>query len=166
MKLLDQYIQIHKEKEYGNTGHNWVDHFDTTNVNSILDYGCGRSTLLDIVNVEVKHRYDPAIEEFSKKPEGLEFDLVVCTDVLEHIPEDELDELLCEICRYGNKAFFSISMSLAQQILPNGMNAHVTVRNYDWWKELLSKYFTDLDIRTFSTSYTLAEGKCKKNTDQ
>lgn len=94
-----------------------------------------------------KHRYDPAIPEYAKKPGG-KFDFVICTDVLEHIPEtavvDEREEhllsnLIREIYEYSDNTFFNISNRRAQQILGNGENAHCTVHSPAWWERRMKE---------------------------
>jgi hypothetical protein len=60
--------------------------------------------------------------------------LVVCTDVMEHVEEQFVVPTLRYIASLTNKvAFFSIALLPARQILPNGVNAHITVKPIDWW---------------------------------
>jgi len=100
----------------------------------VLDYGCGKGKLL------VNKKYDPAITEFSNEPEPA--DLVVCTDVLEHIEPDCLDDVLRHIKSKMIKAgFFTISCSPAAKKLPDGRNAHLTVQHPEWWINKLSEFF-------------------------
>jgi hypothetical protein len=95
------------------------------NIKSILDYGCGK--------------YDPAVAQFSKKPTGT-YDLVLCIDVMEHVQEDKVEEVLKDIFSYSNKVFLTITCYAAMQTLPNGKNAHYTIKEPDWWKEKLKPY--------------------------
>src|SRR5690606_32374080 len=84
--------------------------------NTIIDYGCGKSQLSDLLanRLGIKNvKYDPAIPNISKLPSG-KFDLLINTDVLEHIPEGELPILLGEMSLLSEKAFFSISTVLAK----------------------------------------------------
>lgn len=110
---------------------------------SVLDYGCGKAFLH--LRGETKEwgdvsLYDPGVKEYEKLPEG-QFDAVICTDVLEHIPEDELDETLQIIFGKSNKlVFLSISTKPAKKFLPNGENAHVTIKPEDWWLERISRH--------------------------
>lgn len=83
--------------------------------------------------------YDPAFPPHAARPAET-FDLVVCTDVLEHCPEEDLDWILGEIfgfARYG--VYLCIACYPAKKTLPNGENAHVTVRPPDWWRERLER---------------------------
>jgi SAM-dependent methyltransferase len=126
-----------------------------TEARSILDYGCGKGTqyrpmalaengearwqsMQEYWNVERIECYDAAYLPFSRLPTG-RFDGVICTDVLEHCPEDDLawivDELLGFAARF---VFASIACHPAVKRLPNGENAHCTVRPAEYWQELFA----------------------------
>ena len=46
--------------------------------------------------------------QFEKKPEaGRKFDLVICIDVLEHIPQSDLPRIIKEIFDYSGKYVFA-----------------------------------------------------------
>jgi len=125
--------------------------------NSILDYGCGKS--LYHPKGWNATRYDPAVPHFEVKPEkGKKFDLVICTDVLEHIPETSLPTIIDELFSYSSKYVFATAATKpAGKVLPNGMNAHATVKPKEWWMELFGKYdsnkytldFTEKDPKHF-----------------
>jgi len=109
------------------------------NVNSLLDYGCGKALIHD------KHRlakevtlYDPYYEPYSKKPIG-DFDMVICTDVLEHIPEDEVGKVLADLINYADKVLYvAICTKPAKKTFKNGENVHLTVKPKEWWEQMLS----------------------------
>lgn len=110
---------------------------------SILDYGCGKRTLeaalrqkwfgtplAEIVN------YDPAVEgcEHTRKP----CDFVVCTDVLEHIEPEFLDNVLDDIDANMRVAgLLTVALIPAKKHLADGRNAHLIVRPYTWWLQKL-----------------------------
>ena len=107
-------------------------------IKSILDYGCGKA----------KHhpkewnaiKYDPAIQEYQNKPQD-KYDLVISTDVLEHIPVDNIQQTINEIFSYSNKwVFVSVCCRKAEAILPNGYNAHATIESAKWWRDLFKPY--------------------------
>lgn len=115
------------------------------NVQTLLDYGCGKALMHD------KHRlakevnlYDPYYEPYSQKPIG-NFDMVICTDVLEHIPEDAVGKVLAELLDYANKVLFlAICTKPANKSFANGDNVHVTVKPKEWWDLMLQ---TNKDIK-------------------
>lgn len=116
-----------------------------SNVCSVLDYGCGKARAWQTYNLQkmwnLQHvdLYDPAVSEYSKKPQRPS-DLVLCVDVLEHIPESALDQVLDELAFFTNKILFvNISTRPANKQLPNGMNAHLNVKSKDWWQKKLQQ---------------------------
>jgi 2-polyprenyl-3-methyl-5-hydroxy-6-metoxy-1,4-benzoquinol methylase len=108
-----------------------ADHF---RAETILDYGCGKAVLSEhMVNVR---NYDPAVEKYSTRPEPA--DLVVCSDVLEHIEPDCLDAVLDDLVRVTLKGiFFTVSTVPANKHFEDGRNAHVLVRPMEWWFPVL-----------------------------
>lgn len=142
------YSALHKaEATYGTTANRLVSFIlpfaQEAAPRRILDYGCGKSQICRALAAQVGAEpvlFDPAIAELSRKPEG-QVDLVINNDVLEHIPEDQLDGILSEIRSYSPRAVFTISTVLADAILENGENAHCTVRSPDWWAERLKRHF-------------------------
>lgn len=107
-------------------------------IETILDYGCGKAKHHPLEWNATK--YDPAVPEYQKKPTN-KFDLVISTDVLEHIPVDNLKDTIDEIFSYSKKwVFVSVCCRKANAILPNGYNAHATIQSAKWWKELFKPY--------------------------
>lgn len=103
----------------------------------ILDYGCGKGKL------GLGRKYDPAIPEFFADPEPA--DLLVSTDVLEHIEPDLLDNVLIHMkSKMKKQGFLTIGCSPAAKKLPDGRNAHLIVQSPDWWIEKLKEHFTIL----------------------
>lgn len=111
-----------------------------------IDYGCGKGVLAEQVS-RIPHlecaKYDPAIPEHDLKPEA-KFDCLVNTDVLEHIPEGELDATLRDFPEISNQAIVIPHLRKAKQILPNGENAHCTLKSPEQWREVLGKYYKNV----------------------
>tara|TARA_R110001583_G_scaffold11926_17_gene53287 strand:+ start:435 stop:974 length:540 start_codon:yes stop_codon:yes gene_type:complete len=154
--LIDQYKILHNQKEgYGN-GYNDttlnLDHLSNFlsvyESKMILDYGCGKGDLTKYLNKSYTcYGYDPAIEEFDNEYRGIDFDTIVCLDVLEHIPEAELDALLNNIKSYNvDSLYFIVSTRYAKTKLPDGRNCHETVKPKDWWKNLFETTFSDKKV--------------------
>jgi hypothetical protein len=150
-RMVSHYANIYRTR----TDYGWgsIKHLETLARLSqdfapqrIIDFGCGQSKLVDMLadrlNAEGA-RYDPAIEAYATPPEG-RFDLLINTDVLEHIPEAELDDLLSAMRAYADRAFIRIALTPANEILSDGTNAHCTLRSIDWWRERLLKHWPEV----------------------
>ena len=145
-RYTDQYKQIHQSIVYGDgpckrTEQALSDAIDILNPDSILDYGCGQTHREDkFTGVDRYVGYDPAIPGKDVFPDG-SFALCICTDVLEHIPIDELGNNLKMISDASSDAVFLVCCRPADAILPSGENAHCTVESPEWWVDHLKPYF-------------------------
>lgn len=119
---------------------------------TILDYGCGKGHqytedgLHEAWGGIMPTLFDPGVPGIDELPEGT-FDGVLCTGVLEHIPRREIGEAIGNLVRYTRKwAFISIGCIPAHKKLPNGGNAHVTLKPEEWWLEQLQGAFGELRL--------------------
>lgn len=97
----------------------------------ILDYGCGKATMSKFVDNVTN--YDPCVEAFDVPVD--EHDMVVCTDVLEHIEPELLDNVLADIRRNARKVIYLIVATRpdSSKTLPDGRNPHLIVQPGSWW---------------------------------
>jgi 2-polyprenyl-3-methyl-5-hydroxy-6-metoxy-1,4-benzoquinol methylase len=113
---------------------------------SILDYGCGKGGLGRALGFPIAE-YDPAVPEHATEPSAA--DLVVCSDVLEHVEPECLDAVLDNLQQLTRKVgYFVIATRPAKKHLPDGRNAHLIVQDSDWWLGQLEKRWT---VQTKST---------------
>jgi len=145
--LLEQNLKLHQSNEgYGGGGYKHaktVNHLVRKyNCRSVLDFGCGEGTLKDYVTKPVVE-YDPAV--LSKANNLFPCDLVVCTDVLEHVEPEYLSNVL-EALRLFRKVrcYVSIATRPSNKILPDGRNAHLIVHGEKFWYKELSKVFYNI----------------------
>ena len=130
-----QNQQLHEQNEhYGTSGHKWAATIEelagAMRTSDILDYGWGKQTLKGIL--PYVRGYNPCIPGLDDEP--FPADIVVCTDVLEHIEPDCLDAVLDDLRRVtGSALFATVATGPAKKILPDGRNAHLIQRPYDWW---------------------------------
>ena len=133
-ELIDQYEQIHAAGKYGTTAVRNLrfirPEIELLQPQSILDYGCGQSNLMDALKLNYPvelYRYDPAIPAISSKPDKI-VDLLTNVDVLEHIEEADLDEVIGDMRASCRNAIIIIDLVPASAKLPDGRNAHVTLK--------------------------------------
>jgi hypothetical protein len=109
---------------------------------SVLDYGCARGQSWERDERLAKYRaehevalYDPAVVGLDQPPAG-QFDAVLAIDVLEHVPEDEVDEVLTRIFGYAKRVvILSFCPRGSKKKLPStGEDVHVTQRDRLWWE--------------------------------
>jgi cyclopropane fatty-acyl-phospholipid synthase-like methyltransferase len=121
---------------------------------SLLDYGCGkgRQYTEDKVHEQwgglMPTLYDVGVDEFSAKPAG-PFDGLICTDVLEHIAEEDLHDVLADIFSYlpkrddGGTSFVALYIACRpakKKRLPDGRNVHLTVKPPSWWTATIAQH--------------------------
>lgn len=116
-----------------------------TGARTVLDYGSGKGTqylgnrIQQYWGVSAIRCYDPGHEPFAALPEG-KFDGVVCTDVLEHCPEEDLGWIVDELFAFaGRFVFANVACFPAVKTLPSGENAHCTVRPTSYWCALFER---------------------------
>lgn len=143
---LDEQRKLHASpRGYGQRGDKWSDGVRRLVVkydaSSVLDYGCGAGSLKKALQpmlpptVRVSE-YDPAIRGKDGTPSFA--DLVVVTDVLEHIEPERLDLVLAHLKLLARKAIFAvIATRPAKKTLSDGSNAHLIIEPPDWWKARL-----------------------------
>lgn len=140
-EYVEQNRRMHERPEYGVIGHTYANiaaglanHYRTA---SILDYGCGKRTLEQALGFPILN-YDPAIDGLDGIPEPR--DIVMCTDVLEHIEPECLDAVLDDMRRCTLVAMMAaITVVPAKKLLPDGTNPHKICEQWEWWHERLSK---------------------------
>lgn len=119
----------------------------------LLDYGSGKG--YQYLTHRIHERwggslptcYDPGVVQLSARPQGV-FDGVLCTDVLEHIEEEHLRDVVDDIFgfarpRYLRRStrsfvYLHICCRPAHKHFPDGTNLHATVKPPTWWNALIN----------------------------
>jgi len=118
------------------------------NAKSFLDYGCGKGNLVKELerstNINIQG-YDPCVYEFSRWPNKV--DVVFCVDVLEHIEEDKIIEVLNHISSLTKKVFFGlITLTPSNKTLPDGRNTHILIKPKEYWIRVINDVFFDCKV--------------------
>ena len=140
--------QLHTDNEtYGTGGHKWADMIGSLatemKTTDVLDYGCGKQTLRAKLPYVVG--YDPCLAGLDEQP--LPSDLVVCTDVLEHIEPDCLEFVFDDLVRVtGCTLFAVVATRHAEKTLADGRNAHLIIEDAGWW---MRHFFNRFNVQSF-----------------
>ena len=133
--------------------------FEEQSIRSVLDYGCGGSdwlakgfdeatgqSALAFFNLHHAYRYEPA----RNLDERQAVDCVISFDVLEHIFIADVPKVLRDMFTHATKLLvLNIACYPAVAQLPNGENAHITVREPAWWKGMvdsISVEYPDISV--------------------
>jgi hypothetical protein len=121
----------------------------------VIDFGCGTGrgarkvhelTGCDFILMDfVEHSLDADIAKQTDwytrvrrdltKPIDVESEYGYCTDVMEHIPPDQVDSVLNNIMRASKRVFFQISLidDVCGSMI--GQKLHLSVHPFEWWIE-------------------------------
>ena len=64
-----------------------------------------------------------------------EFDLLFCEGVLEHIPEDKVEQLMREFGRVAQRRLLALSYNKPEVLGDTGVLHHLTNHDVNWWIE-------------------------------
>lgn len=126
---------------------------------TVLDAGCGRGSLL---NYMIENGIDAFGVELSKAAcdlylqgvphanadiitwadQGHTYPGLICTDVLEHIPPDQIDAVLEALSRLAPKALLGIANHSS---IYEGHELHVIQEGRDWWLNRVRQYFPTVE---------------------
>ena len=129
------------------------DFLGTYKPSSLIDFGCGKGDLHKLLGETIPKvaGYDPGMPEFETLPNDI-YEVLVSTDVLEHIEPEMLDETLKVINKLFTKSCYLIIASYhAKKYLPDGRNAHLIIESFEWWKNKLETFVEGTIVHTVDT---------------
>jgi hypothetical protein len=135
-----QLARLHKKRSWGADGAKHaqmaIDFYRELGAATLLDYGCGEGRLklaLSAIEQPIRvQEYDPGIDGKEGLPKPC--DLVVSTDVMEHVEPDKLEAVEDHLYRIsGMGALLVIATRAANAVLPDGRNAHLIIQPAAWW---------------------------------
>jgi len=162
-QLLAFYGQMHEEGR-PETGHSAASTFSGISLTehvgpiakliaehgaaTVLDYGSGKGGLyqpapgadpdsrfksMPCWQNAVITCYDPGYAPFAG-PYEESYDGVITTDVLEHIPAEDIGWALHHLFGTARKFVYAVAACYpAKKLMPDGSNAHCTIRSPQWW---------------------------------
>ena len=149
MRITEEYREANKRlheinPKYGSSSAKWapkvLELVDKTGSRNVLDYGCGKGQLAAALSHLDVREYDPAVPGKDAEPQPA--DLVICTDVLEHIEPNCLDDVLQHIRAVTLKlAFLNVATRPAVKTLPDGRNTHLIIQPETWWRARIEAFF-------------------------
>ena len=122
---------------------------------SLLDFGCGKGflyknkfkindqeyrNLLDCWKLDDVYLYDPGVKEFSVYPVR-KFDGLICTDVIEHIPESDILQFIDNLFKLSNKFIFVVIATIpATKFFDDGTNIHLCLKTKKEWEKIFLEF--------------------------
>ena len=123
--------------------------------NSLLDFGCGKGflyknkfkindqeyrNLLECWKLDDVYLYDPGVKEFSVYPVR-KFDGLICTDVIEHIPENDILQFIDSLFKLSNKFIFVVIATIpATKFFDDGNNIHLCLKTKQEWEKIFVEF--------------------------
>lgn len=146
--LAEEMVLGLRPDGYGGKGHRWANTViwvaKAFGCGSVLDYGCGEGKLRarliqDAPRLECRE-YDPRIPGKDQRQPFT--DLVVCTDVLEHVEPEKIGNVLRDIDALARRAIFLVvCLRPSNKLLSDGVtNAHRLVRTKAWWEAKVDEH--------------------------
>lgn len=123
----------------------------------VIDFGCGtgragvkmKAAGLDVMLVDFAENcrdYEAMCLPFSlydlTKPIQDSADYGYCTDVMEHIPTDDVKTVIDNIMACVGTAFFQISTVPDKMGAEIGQDLHLTVKAHQWWHDLFAAKYS------------------------
>lgn len=161
MLITEEYRELNRQlhvqrEDYGKYGSKWAPLVfglcAQLETHDVLDYGSGKGTLNLHLPFEI-HQYDPAVAKHQARPKPA--DIVVCTDVMEHVEDECIDDVLNDLHSLTKqRLLLNIATREAVKTLPDGRNAHVSVHPFTWWATKLFPRFESLHLDQSEGEFT------------
>lgn len=128
----------------------------------IADFGCGPGYAskhffdkgLDVVGFDIAHnslkkeyrdQFPVVVGTLWDIPDTFSCKFGLCADVMEHIPQQRVDDVLAIISRaVADTCFFNISFRIDGYGNLIGERLHMTIKPREWWEAKLETYWSDV----------------------
>lgn len=140
--------------------------------NTCVDYGCAKGFLVHALRLLGCDAYGEDISEYAldssmhevkpylSLPNEKRYDLLLCKDVLEHVDESNLEDLLYSLKKKSNKHFYTIPLGDDDRFRIREYEVdvtHVTKKDEEWWLNLF--YSCGFKLIDFSYSFGSIKNK-------
>lgn len=130
-----------------------------------VDYGCAKGFLVNALRIIGIDAYGediseyavenchPNVREYVSLPTDKYYDLLICKDVLEHVEEEDLPEVLQFLKKKSNQFFFVVPLGDEDRFRIREYEVditHVTKKNEEWWIKLFE--YQGFELLKFSYS--------------
>ena len=111
---------------------------------TVLDFGCGTGSLARYIRAHAPREievfeYDPSVPGKDTIPDR-KFDMIVSTDVMEHIEPESLNETLRWLHNHAEMAMLHvIACGPTNRKLPDGRDVHLIQQPISWWRGRLEQ---------------------------
>ncbi len=140
--------------------------------NTCVDYGCAKGFLVHALRIIGCHafgediseyavaNFHPAVSGYISLPNDNKYDLLICKDVLEHIPEIDLPGVIQNFKRKSSQFFFAVPLGDHNRFRIREYEVditHVTKKDEEWWIDM----FQSQGLRLVDFSYSFGSVKDK-----
>jgi len=149
----EKYIKLYRKKpSYGDSDHSKpMRDYIISNLKpkSLLDVGCGggqfvdfcKSQNVDARGVDIASPYDIVAPAHDIPLEDKSVEYLTAFDMLEHLVEEEVDEVLQEFVRLTTKGFiFTIAYKQSVGKGVDGELLHPTIKPESWWVDKIIQH--------------------------
>ena len=156
-KYRTELRNYHKQEETWGVGPKWniiriCKFLYDNNIESVLDYGCGKGWYLPFILPININNYDPAVFKWSIVPKTQDY--LLCIDVLEHVEPELIDETLADLFNRASKyQYHLIACHPAKKKLNDGRNAHLIIETPEWWKQKLETFGWTVEYEKITERY-------------
>jgi hypothetical protein len=130
-----------------------------------LDYGCGKGTMAQHFHDLEWTEYDPGVVGKQEKPRG-RYDLVTCTDVMEHVEYEYIKDVAKELGdKTGKVLFVDIACYPTGKLFGEGpyegKDLHITLLSPNEWSNVFGEN-TGLQFLESRVIHKISKGKMKE----
>ena len=141
----------------------WIDKIQPK---SIVDFGCGKGRLVEKLREDYPDKtiigYDPGNPTYGKPLDDVHVDLLVSSDVLEHVEPEFIDQTLEYLSTKSRYIYHLIALSPAKLILPDGRNAHLILESKEWWRQKFLDLGYKIHKEDYMEHYKIPKGQTKQ----